>query len=247
MGERLPRFGGQVVSPIDLNDGVELRLMRNVHAPVSAKGFRPSRRIIHVIDPAVFRFAMPKAVRISGRSSSITNAFVNGIIPVVPPTVEQVDEALRILRMEDKVVCAYCGDTASEWDHLRPLVIGKQPTGYISEIHNLVPACGKCNQSKGNKPWRTWMFSSARLSPQTRAVTGLEERVNRLAAYEEWETPTLIDFALVVGHELWDEHWQNHAAILQAMKDAEITVELIRSKIALSRAEERAPTLFPDA
>lgn len=38
---------------------------------------------------------MPKAVRIVGRSSSITNSFVNGIISVIPPTAEQIDEALR--------------------------------------------------------------------------------------------------------------------------------------------------------
>lgn len=197
-------------------------------------------------DHAVFRFAMPNAVRITGRSSSITNAFVNGIIPVVPPTIEQVDEALRILGMEDAVVCAYCGDPASEWDHLRPLVVDKQPTGYISEIHNLVPACGKCNQSKGNKAWRTWMFSTARLSPETRRVGGLQARANRLAAYEQWETPTLVDFASVVGEELWDKHWRNHAAILQAMRDAETTVELIRSRVAASRAGESTPTLFPE-
>ncbi|MDQ0893488.1 hypothetical protein QFZ26_001043 [Agromyces ramosus] len=188
--------------------------------------------LIPVTDPAVFRFAMPKPVRITGRSSSITNSFVNGIIPVVIPTADQIDEALRILGMQDAVRCAYCGDTASEWDHLRPLVMGKQPTGYISEIHNLVPACGKCNQSKGNKPWREWMFSSARLSPATRGVRGLAERAERLDAYEQWQTPTRIDFGSVVGDELWAQHWRNHAAILQAMRDAEITVELIRKRVA---------------
>jgi hypothetical protein len=196
-------------------------------------------------DRPLFRFATPKPVRIAGRSSSITNSFVNGIIPVVPPTFDQVDEALRILGMGTIVVCAYCGDPASEWDHLRPLVVGKQPTGYISEIHNLVPACGKCNQSKGNKPWRAWMFSSARLSPESRGVAGLEARADRLAAYEEWETPTLIDFASVVGEQLWDKHWRNHEAILQAMRDAEITADLIRLRVAASRAGDSAPTLFP--
>jgi hypothetical protein len=30
------------------------------------------------------------------------------------------------------------------------LVEEKEPIGYISEIRNLVPVCGKCNQSKGN-------------------------------------------------------------------------------------------------
>jgi hypothetical protein len=195
-------------------------------------------------DPAAFRFSMPNPVRISGRSSSITNSFVNGIIPVVPPTVEQIDEALRILGMQHAVVCSYCGDTATEWDHLRPLVVDKLPTGYISEIHNLVPACGKCNQSKGNKPWRQWMFGSAKLSPQTRGITGLEERADRLSAYENWEAPTRIDFLTVVGDELWEQHWRNHEAILQLMRDAEATVELIRTRVAASRSDQLAPTLF---
>lgn len=191
-----------------------------------------------MIDRVVFRFAMPKPVRITGRSSSITNSFVNGIIPVVTPTPAQIDEALRILGMEDAVLCAYCGDAATEWDHLRPLVRDKKPTGYISEIHNLVPACGKCNQSKGNKPWREWMFSSARLSPESRGIAGLAERANRLSDYEEWESPTLVDFASVAGDELWAQHWDNHAVILRAMREAEATVELIRSRVAASRVAE---------
>jgi len=112
---------------------------------------------------------MPKPMKITGRSSSITNAFINSIIPVIPPTEEEVKEALSILGMsKERFECAYCGATASEWDHLRPLVMDKQPTGYISEIHNLVPSCGKCNQSKGNKDWRTWMLSDAKLSPKTK-------------------------------------------------------------------------------
>ncbi len=99
-------------------------------------------------------FRMPTPMKITGRSSSITNSFVTSIIPTIVPTEQQVKEALAVLGMDkDTFECAYCGDTASEWDHLRPLVLKKEPTGYISEIHNLVPSCGKCNQSKGNKSW----------------------------------------------------------------------------------------------
>jgi 5-methylcytosine-specific restriction endonuclease McrA len=101
-------------------------------------------------------FRMPTPMKITGRSSSITNAFINSIIPVVQPSAEQVKEAMEILGMTPETYqCAYCGDKASEWDHLRPLVKDKKPTGYISEIHNLVPSCGKCNQSKGNKEWKS--------------------------------------------------------------------------------------------
>ena len=96
-------------------------------------------------------FKMPKPMKITDRSSTITNSFINSIIPVIEPTNEEVKHALEILGMDqDSFQCSYCGIVATEWDHLRPLVMNKKPTGYVSEIHNLVPACGKCNQSKGN-------------------------------------------------------------------------------------------------
>ncbi|WP_082716914.1 hypothetical protein [Microterricola viridarii] len=178
---------------------------------------------------------MPRTVRISGRSSSITNSFANGIIPVVTPTIEQIDEALRILGMEETAVCAYCGGPVSECAQLRPPAIAKQPIGYISETHNLVPACGNTNQSKGSTPWREWMFSSAPRSPETRGITGLGKTAKRLAEYEKRETPACIDFASVVGDQLRAQHWRT---TLQAMVDAETTVKLVHSRVASSRTAE---------
>lgn len=130
-------------------------------------------------------FRMPTPVKITGRTSSITNSFVNGIIPTVMPSDEEIALALEALGMDAlDVRCAYCGDPATEWDHLNAIVLGKRPTGYISEIHNLVPACGKCNQSKGNKPWRSWMFGPSPLSPASRGVGDIEERAEKIADYE---------------------------------------------------------------
>lgn len=183
---------------------------------------------------------MPKPVRITGRISSVTNSFVNGIIPVVPPTHDQIDQALGILGMVE-AVCAYCGGVATEWDHLRPLVVNKQPTGYISEIHNLVPACGKCNQSKGNKNWREWLFSSAPRSPKSRGVPDLDSRVSRLDEFERWGSPTRVDFTAMVGQDLWDAHWRNHEAIVLLMRDAETVADKIRVRIADSRSNLEAP------
>jgi len=155
-------------------------------------------------------FRMPTTTKITSRFSSITNAFINSIIPVVQPTDEQGREALSILEMSaDNFQCSYCGATATEWDHLRPLVLNKKPTGYISEIHNLVPACGKCNQSKGNKGWRQWMLSDAPLSPKTKAIPGLQERIRILEAFENWGTPTRMDFESIAGTAVWARHWQN--------------------------------------
>jgi hypothetical protein len=105
----------------------------------------------------------------------------------------------------------YCG--ATEWDHFRPLVLGKRPTGYISEIKNLVPACGKCNQSKGNKNWKEWIESSAKLSPKTRGINDIDAKIIRLEQYELWgeEFPkiTKLDFEKLVGKDLWEKHWSN--------------------------------------
>jgi len=40
-------------------------------------------------------FRLPTQMKITGRSSSITNAFINSIIPVVKPRVEEVQQALQ--------------------------------------------------------------------------------------------------------------------------------------------------------
>ncbi len=155
-------------------------------------------------------FRMPTPMKITGRSSSITNAFINSVIPVVPPTSQQIQEALSLLEMTpSSFQCVYCGDKASEWDHLRPLVIGKKPTGYISEIHNLVPSCGKCNQSKGNKHWKAWMLSNAPLSPTAQNVENISERIKRLERYEQSREPTKMNFAEIVGSDVWAEHENN--------------------------------------
>lgn len=176
-------------------------------------------------------FRMPKPMKITGRSSSITNAFINSIIPVVEPTEEQVKEALTILGMLDDYQCSYCGAVASEWDHLRPLVVNKKPTGFISEIHNLVPACGKCNQSKGNKDWRKWMMSDAALSPKTKGVKDVRERMQRLEKYEQWCDPTNLDFESIVGKDVWDKHWQNWEEVQNKMKESQKLAEQINGQV----------------
>jgi len=184
---------------------------------------------------------MPTPVKITGRSSSITNSFVNSIIPVIEPTEEQIKRALQILVIDpDDMTCAYCGDRSTEWDHLNPLVSKKKPTGYVSEIANLVPACGKCNQSKGNKPWRTWMVSAARLSPKTKGISDIDQRIELLAEYERVNHPQCIDFRAIVGDEKWDAYWIDRDKIFDAMRDAQKLAEQIRIAVheAASHTEE---------
>src|SRR3984957_19276762 len=82
-----------------------------------------------------------------------------------------------------------------------------RPNGIIFEIANLVPACGKCNQSKGNKPWRTWILSTAKLSPTGRGVAAIEKRIAHLEEYEKWKAPTHVDFGAILGSKDWEDYW----------------------------------------
>jgi hypothetical protein len=177
-------------------------------------------------------FQMPSVQTMVSRKSSITNAFVNSVIPVIVPSAEEIEEALAILENDpNDVRCAYCGDKSSEWDHLRPLVVDRRPTGYISEIGNLVPACGKCNQSKGNKPWRKWMLSAAKLSPTGRRVTDVPARIARLERYEQWRPPTKVDFVTVLGHKAWEEYWALCDEVNSDLRKAQDVAEAIRTRI----------------
>jgi 5-methylcytosine-specific restriction endonuclease McrA len=176
---------------------------------------------------------LPSTMTVTGRSSSITNAFVNAIIPVVEPTEAEELEALRILGMSpDDIRCAYCGDRATEWDHLRAIISNQEPTGFITEIANLVPACGKCNQSKGKTHWRTWMEGKAKLSPRSRGIPDTERRISCLQAYEAWRIPRKVDFAALAGPEMWQRHRQNWRSVLDLMKKSQELAEEIRSIVA---------------
>jgi hypothetical protein len=178
---------------------------------------------------------LPSRMTVAGRSSSITNAFVNAIIPAIEPSKEEEQEALRILHIDpNDIRCAYCGDKATEWDHLRPIINNQEPTGYITEIANLVPSCGKCNQSKGKSHWRTWIEGGSPQSPRSRGIADLTTRVERLQKYEKWREPCRIDFAAVVGPEMWQRHRQNWRSVLDLLKTSQALATEIRGIVAAS-------------
>lgn len=70
--------------------------------------------------------------------------------------------------------CAYCGRTMHKGerltrDHLEPVSLGGKTTQ-----DNIVPACGSCNSSKGNREWREWFLQQPFFS---------QERMNRIFAW----------------------------------------------------------------
>lgn len=186
-------------------------------------------------------FAMPSPPTMVSRKSTITNAFVCALIPVVEPSVEEIEEALSILGMTpDDVRCAYCGDRATEWDHLRPLVKDRRPTGFISEIANLVPSCPKCNQSKGNSNWLTWIQSTAaKWSPAARKTPDLQARIGRLHAYEAWRPVQPLDFAQIVGEPAWDAYWQHLQTVDALLATCQEEAQKLATQIAQSRHATR--------
>jgi 5-methylcytosine-specific restriction endonuclease McrA len=175
---------------------------------------------------------LPTPGNIAGRSSSITNAFFNAIIPIHEPTEEDARTALRILEIDpENILCAYCGEKATEWDHFRPIIRDKHLTGHITEIANLVPAFGKCNQSKGGYDWEAWMTGNARLSPRTRGVADIDERVERLKQFAVWRIPTRVDITNCVPTEIWKEHMDNLAKVQQLLTESQALAKQIRKSI----------------
>lgn len=70
-------------------------------------------------------------------------------------------EKLRLAVLErDQWICAYCGNEATEADHVVPKSLGGK-----DELSNLVAACKSCNASKGARTTArlTW-FNPAWLS-----------------------------------------------------------------------------------
>jgi 5-methylcytosine-specific restriction endonuclease McrA len=179
---------------------------------------------------------LPKVSTVSGRSSSITNAFINAILPVHKPTYEEELKALAILEMSSETICcAYCGGKYTEWDHLRPIIRGKEPTGFITEIANLVPACGKCNQSKGGSDWKSWMLGPALQSPKSRNIPDIEKRIALLEHYVlHWGDPVPISFQMIVGVQKWNEHKENLKDVLGLLEKSQELAKEIRKSIGLA-------------
>ena len=97
-------------------------------------------------------FKMPTSRSITGRTSSITNAFVAAITPVIPPTVAQIAQVLNLLETHaTDLRCAYCGDLATEWEHLRPLVKNSRPTGFLHRLKTLCLPVANAISPKGTQ------------------------------------------------------------------------------------------------
>lgn len=182
-----------------------------------------------------------KTPKLTSRRSTLTGLFFTSITPYIEPTEAEVDEALTVLGMRrGACVCAYCGDRKSEWDHFRAVVKNRKPTGFITEIANLVPACGKCNQSRGNKDWKVWIQGTAKQSPARRGVADIDERIRRLDEFETWRKPVHIDYARLSAEDHWTRHTMNLERVLAVLEDAEALAVVLRDLAATEARKQRA-------
>lgn len=182
-----------------------------------------------------------KPPRLTSRKSTLTTLFVSTLTPYIEPTEAEVEEALSILDMSrGRCLCAYCGDKKTEWDHFRPVVSNCAPTGFITEIANLVPACGKCNQSKGGRYWKDWMLGKAKHSPRTRGIADLEKRVTCLEKFEAWRKPVQIQYDVIASPERWEKHKKYLADVLEILAEAEILAIQLRKEVEQTLMQHRS-------
>lgn len=96
---------------------------------------------------------------IMGRKSTFANAFASALAPHDAYTMAALADAMRDLGQDPdaELVCVYCGQPAATWDHVFNRVVKGDFSGHGHRIRNLVPCCRSCNESKGQKAWRTYL------------------------------------------------------------------------------------------
>ena len=76
------------------------------------------------------------------------------------------------------------------------------------------------------------MMSLAKLSPKTRGVKDVDERIKKLDAYEKWKPATKIDFEAIVGKDVWEQHWKNCNDIQNLMRNSQELASEINLTVA---------------
>ena len=112
----------------------------------------------------------------------------------------------------------------------------REVSHYVAEIANLVPSCGKCNQSKGNKAWRVWMLGKSPRSPTGRGIAEVAARVERLDGYERWRAPTKLDFEIIIGRAEWEKYWLLWEAVNGQLKECQEVADALKARISASTA-----------
>lgn len=196
---------------------------------------------------------LPARMKIDSLKTSIRRAFINTIVPEVRPTAAQ--EAawraqLGIAPLAvDELECVYCGRPATQLDHFRNLTAADgRPSGYITDIYNLVPCCSTCNSSKAGKHWKIWMTGNAANAPNKRlSATELADRVAVLDRFEVWSTPlaTRLDVLALIGVSEWEQYEADVAAVVVLLQAARQRSDQFHLLLQQAYAEALVPAAQP--
>lgn len=183
------------------------------------------------------KFKMPARSTLKQRSSTINNAFAMSITPYIRPDNSELNDYYKKLKIEENQ-CAYClrKGIGSGRDHLKPLVHNGMPTGYITDIHNLVPCCSECNSSKGSKTFEEWYKSSkniVRLKNFGLSEKNIEEHYETILEFSS-NISDPIDFEKILGKELWSEYKKRKEDLNRQLKENQEFCDMLCSKIKKS-------------
>lgn len=166
------------------------------------------------------KFKLPTKSDLKSRTSTINNAFAISITPYMYPSQIEVVHFLEELNIKEGQ-CAYCLGESNAMDHVKPLVTNGLPTGYITEIRNLVPCCSACNSAKGAKDFLVWYKSQKnveRLYKKGLTNEQLDNRYNIVSAYID-KIPQPINYKEILGDEVWAEYIARKAKMLELLKE----------------------------
>lgn len=76
------------------------------------------------------------------------------------------------------------------------------------------------------------MLSTAKLSPTARGIKDIPERVKRLEDYENSKAPTKMDFAAIVGSDVWAQHQNNLERVHSLMRESQALATKINTEVA---------------
>ena len=179
-------------------------------------------------------FKLPNAPNFNGRKSTFAKALSDGIAPRIRPTREEFCNYKTYFKqgISKQFSCAYCGSDYDYLEHFRPLVVKSRPTGYGSDVYNLVPSCGNCNHKKKNDSWKKWMKDKNNpgiLNSKEHSI-----RYKRLEEFENWgdqNNVAKIDFEKLVGKEKWQQYLTEFEKLISAVEDLNKIQSEIRLKV----------------
>lgn len=182
---------------------------------------------------------MPTKSSLKSRTSTISNAFAMSITPSIRPTKSEIADLYKALQINDGQ-CAYCLGKCNSVDHLHPLVTGGNPTGYITNINNLVPCCSSCNSSKGKKAFEDWYLSDkniARLLAEGLSREQIQDRYEIIVAFAK-KADDPLDYKAILGDDLWNEYLKRKDDLNKALQDNQLFCDKLNQIIMKKLGED---------